>query len=427
MSVTSPGQGGTRKKSSLGRLALGCGGLIGVVVLVVAAWFLYDMVQSTRLLASARANREAGNYAAAVQELQTLQSDYGSFDAADEARDMLPQVRLEWAEALRDEGAYAEALLRYDEVASLALADAIAQGKQQTRLEWGQALLQEEEFAQAQEQFDLVLAEAQEGSPIYNEARAALPDVYVGLAEAALAEGDVTRAFANLSTVFRDYQSGEGREKALASFRAMVEPLYAVAQQQRSSSNYAQAEPMLVAIANHAPDNPLAAQVQSELPAFYFEWGNALFAAEQFEAAVDVYKHLLDTYPESEFAAQANTGLIDAQVAAISQSGAAGALPAPQASGGSGDASTVTYEVENDTECPIVVLMSGPQSQALRLAASSTNEVELEAGLYNLVVQTDEEAGLSEHCQDIIPFTGESTFESGTIYRSSFYIETTTE
>jgi tetratricopeptide (TPR) repeat protein len=408
-------------------LVLGCGGFIGVVALVVAAWFLYDMLQSSNLLASARANREAGNYAAAVQELQTLQSDYSSFGAADEARALLPQVRLEWANALRDQGAYAEALLRYDEVADLALADVIAQGKQQTRLEWGNALLQEGEFARAQEQFDQVLAEAEEGSPIYNEARAALPAVYVGLAEEALAEGDVTRAFANLSTVLRDYQSGEGRERALASFRSMVEPLYAAAQQQRSSSNYTQAEPMLVAIANYAPDDPLAAQVESELPAFYFEWGNALFAAEQFEDAVGVYEHLLETYPESEFAPQANAALIDAQVVAIRRSEAAGALPAPQASGGSGDASTVTYEVENDTECPIVVLMSGPQSQALRLAASAIDEVELEAGLYTLVVKTDEEAGLGPPCQDIIPFTGESTFESGTIYRSSFYIETDAE
>ncbi len=416
-------QSAGQKGSGWKKIALGCGGLVALVVLAVAAWFIYDMMQSASLLAAAKEKQAQGDYEGAVSDLQTLMTEYSSFNEADEAAVLLPQVRFEWADALREQGEFEEALQRFDQVGDPARAEEIAEGKLQTRLEWGEALVEEQQFAEAQQQFDQVMTEAQTG-PLYDQARAALPDVYIGLSEESFEQGDVATAFAHLSNVFENYQSGEGRQQAIESFQQLVEPLYTTAQQQRGVGEFAQAESAMVAIINYAPEHSLTAQIQSELPALYFEWGQALAAAERYEEASGVYQHLLDTYPESEFTPQATTALIDARVAAIGQSGQAGQLPPPQAAAASGD-SSVTYEVANDTVCTIEVLMSGPTSQALTLQAQTSNQVQLEAGTYNLVVQIDETASTGSDCQDVIPFTGESVFESGTVYQSSFYIETT--
>ncbi|NJL33105.1 MAG: hypothetical protein HC893_03690, partial [Chloroflexaceae bacterium] len=84
----------------------------------------------------------------------------------------------------------------------------------------------EGDFAAAQEQIEQVINEAAAGSDIDERARAALPAVYIGRAEEAMTAGDAATAFERLDFVLTNYQSGPGREAALASFATMAEPFY---------------------------------------------------------------------------------------------------------------------------------------------------------------------------------------------------------
>ncbi len=407
-------------------IAIGCAGMLTLIVLSCLGIVAYVSFQQNRLLNTAQENYADGNYAAAVENLETLIEEHELSDQAEEAGELLPQVRLDWGAALREEQNFADSLARYDEVTNPAFAERAAEGQFETRLAWGTVLLAESDFAAAQEQFEQILNEASEDSPFYDQARAALPDVYVSLAEEAYAGGDTATAFQRLNYVFENYQSGAGRDKALASFTEMVPAFYELAQQQRSNGQFADAELELLAIANLTPNTEQAQQIQAEFPAFYMEWGNALAADENFAEAADVYEFLIANYPESEFVAQANGAMVDARVAAVARSGQAGELPAPEVGASSG-AGTASYDITNDTVCPIEVLMSGPQSQVVKLAASTNQQVDFEPGTYSLVVQIDDAEELTRDCQDVTPFSNETLFEGGMIYYSSFYIETTTE
>lgn len=421
---------GPKPRRVVKTIALGCGGLIGLALLLIIGMFVWQTIQSGNLLESAKANQAAGNYQAAAGELRTLIADYQAFDEADEAKQLLPQLYLEWAAALREEALFEESLVRYDEVTDSQYTEPVAEGKRETRLAWGEALVAEQNFAQALAQVEQVLQEVEangtrtdEGSTAQaDRASAALPDVYVGLANQAREAGDVETAYERLNFVLENYETGAGHEKAIASFTELAEAFYNTAQQERSNAQYVIAEDYLLAIVTFTPDIPVAAQVQKEFPAFYFEWGQALMDAPLYSDAIIILEHLVIAYPDSELSAQANATLVDAQVAAITSSGAAGELPAPQTSGESSGGELVLYDVTNDTICPIIVLMSGPESKATTFDAQTNLQVELPAGSYNIVVQTDDSQELVSDCQNITPFTTESAFESGIIYYSSFYI-----
>jgi tetratricopeptide (TPR) repeat protein len=415
-----------RKRNPLPYIALGCVGMCAILVLPIAGWFFFDMWQANQLMAEAREQRAAGDYGAAVTTLERVINEYESFTEADEAAATLPQVRFEWAEALREAGEYEEALERYAEVDDPALAEQADAAILETRLEWGDALVESEAFGAALEQYEAVLAITTPEAPQAEQARAALPMVYVPLAREALQNGDVELAFERIAFVLDNYQTGPGREAASALVAENAEPLYAYAQQQRRADSYGEAERVLVALINHAEGTPQAEQARTDLPPLYMDWGAALTAAGEHAEAVGVYKFFIENFPESELVPQAETALIDAQVAAVAASGEAGTLPPPQAAAESGG-EQAAYDVANDTVCPIVVLLSGPQSQQLALAANGNTQVDVEAGTYQLLVQVDEEQPISAACEDIIPFTGEYTFESGIIYSSSFYIETVSE
>jgi len=410
--------------SRLKRVALGCGGAIGLVIVLFFAVFLYQMWQASSLLESAKAMRAAANYEGSVSDLLTLIADYKSFDEAKEATTLLPEVRLDWAKALREQGKFEDSLARYDEISSPEQTEKVATGKLETHLAWGGALVGEKKFDDALTHYSEVLNKAPKCSDLAQRAVDALPDAYVGLADTALASGDAATSFKHLSFVFDNYPSGPGYEKAVASFANLAQPLYDLAQQQRTSGQYADADKELTAITTHAPNSALAQQVQGAVPAFYYEWGQALPNDKQYDEAVKVYKLLLKTYPESEAAKQAQTAMIDAEVAGIASSGQAGALPAPEAAGSSG-AELATYEITNDTVCPLTVLMSGPQSQAVKLDPKTTNKVDIAAGSYQVVVKINDELSQSDACSNVTPYTGATPFESGMIYSSSFYIETT--
>lgn len=420
--VESPPKG---KNKVLKTIAIGCAGVFGVLVLACVGIFGYIAFQQRSLLNSGKENYAAGNFEVAVADLEKLIENYETSEQAAEARELLPQVRLDWAKALREEDKFAESLAQYDAIDSLTLADQVAAGRSETQVDWGETLLAEGQFAEAQTQLEAVL-EVGENGPFYERARTALAEVYVGLAEAANDSGDTATAFEHLNYVFTNYESGAGLDKAIASFEQMAPSFYELAQEQRSNAQYADAESPLVAIVNYAPETELAQQVKTEFPAFYMEWGDALAADEKYEDAAYIYEFLIDNFPDSEFTEAANTAMIDARVAAIANSGLAGELPPPQAGASSGEG-TAAYDITNDTVCPIEVLMSGPDSQVVRLEANSNTQIEFAPGTYGLVVQIEEADSLSTSCQDVIPFTNQTQFDSGMIYYSSFYIETSVE
>lgn len=425
---STPVENKSKKSGRTKIFGLGCLGLVVLAcALATGIWFLGSW-QSQQLFASAETNRTAGDYEATVTDLEKLIADYDAYDEAQAARALLPEVQLEWAGALRDQGEFETALARYDEVGGVSFAERVAEGKLETRLDWGEALIAEGKFDEALAQFEQVMDEAGPDSVHFDRARAALPEAYVGLAEKALAAGDIPKAYAHLTYMFDNYRAGSGREKALASFQSLAESLYEFAQQNAVDGDYVDAALALSAIVAYAPEATITPQAQAQLPELYLKQGQAAFAAEEYEAAIAAFQTLLDDHPDSEQVVEAEKGLVDAQVAAINQSGTAGELPAPQASGGTTSEDLfATYDIENDTTCSIVVLLSGPESQAIALDAQTIQQIDLEPGTYNVVVKTDESADLPSDCRDIIPFTTETLFESGWIYESSFYIRTVFE
>lgn len=407
-------------------------GILLVVLVVVAGWVFFDYYQSTTLLAAARTQYGARNYAAAAGSLQRLMSEYDRWEAASEARMLLPQVRLDWARALHAQGQYAEALALYDAVDAPNLAAEVLEGGLQARLDWGQALLESGDFAAARDQFAAVQATAapQGGLVQFGEldarASAALPRAWLGLAEQALAMGDPIAAYGYLRSVLQAAPTEAEQEQARAIFARLAQPLYDQAQQERSREQFAAAQQKLRDILAYAPATPVATQVGAELPAFYLEWGQALARAGQFAEAAQTYRALVQTYPDSAAAPEAAQRLVDAEVAAIIGSGAAAWLPAPQASATpESQSATATYALVNETNCPLLLLMSGPDSQAVPLAANTGNDVEVAAGDYRIVVRIHAEAegGVSSQCEAVLPFTNETTFASGIIYQSAFYLD----
>ena len=405
---------------------LGCGGVVVLCFIVLLVGGLLLVRQRDQLLESAATHRASGNYEAAVADLQTLVSEHAESDQAAEAKSLIPQVELEWAADLRGRGEYLAALEKYGTVNDPAVATAKNEGVWETHLAWGTALLAGKKYAEALKQFNTVTNLAPEGSDVSGRAHAAIPPTYVGLAEEALAAGDIPTAYTHYTTVFENYPSGDGRELALASFATQfTAPLLAFAQSKMSSQVYSDAVFSYEALVAYAPTSPEAAEALAGLPNAYYLWARQLDEAAEYTAAIEKYEYLLATYPNSEFTDKAQKGMIDAQVAAVNASGDAGQLPSPSRGGsGSGSAAdTATYIVENDTVCPILLLASGPGSQSLTIPAGQTTESEFLPGTYNVVVQVDGEDKLSADCQNIIPFTGEYIFDGGYEYNSSFYIE----
>lgn len=362
--------------------AIGCGGLIVLCILFSVGAYLYTERQKTQLIDAAAENRASGNYEEAINNLNQLIDEFPDSEEAADARATIPEVELEWGVALNESG----------------------------------------DYTAAQEKLQSLMAT--ESGPVADNARANLAFSYVGLAEQAITNGDVPGAYANYLNVFDEYGSGDGRQAALDSFAAnFVGPLFEFAQSKENDGVYSDAALGYSAIAEYAPDSVEAAQARALIANAYYSWGVQLADEGSFDEAIEKLEIVVNEYPNSEAAVAAAESLIDTRVAAVAASGEAGALPAPLAAGGGEGGDTATYDVENDTICPILLLASGPDSQALKIPAGTSIQSEFVPGTYNVVVQTDDDEELSDYCQDIIPFTGEYAFEGGYIYESSFYIE----
>lgn len=405
---------------------LGCGGLVVICFIALLVGGLWLNRQKTQLMEAAASNRASGNYETAVANLEQVIADYSDSEEAAEARSTIPQVKLEWAASLREQGEYQAALNKYEELGDdAAVARTRSEGEWATYLAWGQALLTEARFAEAIKRLERVVAEAPAGSELANQAHELIPSGYLGVADTALAAGDVQGAFSAYDTIFANYATGNGREQALTSFAThMAAPLATFAAEQMRASQFAEAVAAYEGLVAYAPATSQAAEAEAQLPSAYYSWARQLADTGDYETAIAKYEYLLATFPNSSFQSKAEKGLIDAQVAAVNASGTAGNLPSPRSSGGvtTGD-DTALYIVENDTVCPILLLASGPSSQSLAIPAGQTIEADFEPGTYDVVVQTDDNYELTADCQDIIPFTGEYIFEEGYEYNSSFYIE----
>lgn len=405
---------------------VGCGALVALCVVIALVGVFLINRERTQLMEAAATSRAEGAYEAAIGSLETLISDHAESDEAEEARKLIPEIQLEWGKALRDGGEFEEALALYDVVRKGGnRSDAVSTAVFQTRNEWGDALIEVGDFEAALGQFETVLDKTLETTAEYGQARSGVAQAYIGRAEQFVESGDVPSAYSDYSYVFDNYDSGDASEQALTSFGTnMVTPLYAFAAGKEQDGVYSDAALGYEAITLYAPESPEAVEANKRLPEAYFKWARSLADEGEYEQAVETYELLLASYPDSAFVRKAEQGLVDARVAAVEASGTAGVLPPPQAASSASDGSdTATYSVENDTVCPILLLASGPGSQSLQIPAGKLIEQEFEPGTYNIVVQTDDSMELGADCQDIIPFTGESVFEGGYIYESSFYIE----
>lgn len=362
--------------------AIGCGGLIVLCILFSVGAYLYTERQKTQLMDAAAESRASGNYEVAINNLNQLIDEFPDSEEAADAQATIPEVELEWAIALNESG----------------------------------------DYAAAQEKLESLMTT--ESGTIADDARANMAFSYVGLAEQAITNGDVPAAYANYFNVFDEYGSGDGRQAAIDSFAAnFLGPLFEFAQNKENDGVYSDAALGYSAIAEYAPDSVEAAQARALIANAYYGWGLQLADEGSFDEAIEKLEIVVNEYASSEVATAAGEALIDVRVAAVAASGTAGSLPAPLAAGEGDGSDTATYDVENDTICPILLLASGPGSQSLKIPAGTTIQSEFIPGTYNIVVQTDDNEELTDYCQDIIPFTGESIFEGGYIYESSFYIE----
>jgi hypothetical protein len=177
----------------------------------------------------------------------------------------------------------------------------------------------------------------------------------------------------------------------------------------------------------------IALAADKVLPDNLLQCAKADFRAHRFQDAVARLRALTKDYPRAAQAKAAATLLIDAQVAAIRQ-GQTGKLPSPQATGTTsyGQAKLV---IANDSPRPLELLLSGPTSKRLVIAAcrscrtygsqpssytcgNSTPSATavLTPGNYDVVARSPE--------GHVEPFSGTWELSSGSRYDHCFFIVT---
>lgn len=407
------------------------------LLLTLAACGLLPNEAATReaeaeaLLTRATEQEAAGESLAALQTLQEIHAQYGATNAASIARQNSARLLLAQAEAHRTAGEYEAALQAYGMILDaerLAEADTAVV---ETYREWVEALLAQGAYDTAVVQLD-TLAAIQGDNPTTQQELASLrAEIALAQARDALARGDMAESYVNFVALLSQEPSLVGQTRydtALSLFRQQAAPpLFAYAQERvavattdLADDDYSEATLIFEAIAQYGPPD-LVPVAQTEAAAVTLRWGQALLAAQDYLEASEKFAYLLAFYPQSE---AAEAGWVDAQVAYIQASGLAGELPALQANP---DAvadlmeGTALYRVQNDTPCPIIILLSGPSSRLVRLAPTASGEATLTAGDYTAVVQPDKDAELTPTCQDIAPFLGQYDLISGTIYNARFF------
>jgi hypothetical protein len=182
-----------------------------------------------------------------------------------------------------------------------------------------------------------------------------------------------------------------------------------------------------------ARGSTLASAADNVLPKNLLQCAKTDFQAHRFGAAATQLIALTRDYPRSPQAKAAGTLLIDAQVAAIRQ-GQTGKLPSPQVTGTTayGEAKLV---IANDSPRPLELLLSGPTSKRLLIAAcrscrtygstpasytcgnvTPSVTAVLNPGSYDVVARSPE--------GHVEPFSGTWELSSGNRYDHCFFIVT---
>lgn len=385
--------------------------------------------QAQALLTQAAEQEAAGDTQAAIQTLQQINAAYGASQAAVTAQQEMSRLLLAEAEAQRTAGNYEAALQAYGGINDPALLAQADTAVVETYLEWVTALLAADQFDTAATQLT-TLQNLRGDDPDVRQKTAVLhAELALAQGQAALADGDIPTAYVNYTAVLSQdpAQIGDIHDTAVASFQTdLADPLFAYGQERATAADYSKAALAFEAIAQYGPDS-LIAPAEAQAAEMTLRWGEALLAEQDFPGASEKFEYVLAFYPQSDSAATAEARWADAQVAQVQASGVAGQLPAPESSATSGashesDTATAVYRVQNDTPCPILILLSGPQSQVVRLSPTAVQETTIAAGAYGVVVQPDQAANLSDTCRDISPFLGEYNLTSGTTYTSRFFV-----
>lgn len=172
-----------------------------------------------------------------------------------------------------------------------------------------------------------------------------------------------------------------------------------------------------------------------QIPPVLYACGQAYEGAENFGDALLFYERFRAEYAGHSLAADVEAAFVRATIAEAAAAGA-GALPAPQAVGASGEGGTVTVVIQNDSTEGLSMVFSGPEVRVEELescaecsdfsgdAPSACPEIGpvgryvLAPGTYDVVVKASGNSGVT-------PFRGTWTLEAGQEYSSCFYLVTT--
>ena len=383
--------------------------------------------EAQALLSRATEQEVAGDTEAAVRTLQEINALYGATEAAAVARQNSSRLLLTQAEAHRTAGAYEAALQAYGGITDPARLEDADTAVAEIYQAWVQELLEQGDYDTAVTQLETLEIIRGDDPADQQEINHLRTQLALAQGQAELAAGNIPAAYVNYMVILTQEPATVGADRydtAVSTFRQNVAPpLFTYAQERATAEDYSQATLAFEAIAQYGPPDLIPA-AQTEAAAVTLRWGEALLAAQDYPGAIEKFAYLRAFYPDSDVAAPATAGWVDAQVAQIQASGLAGELPPLQASEGTDnieDNGTAVYRVQNDTPCPVIILLSGPNSQLLRLSPTASGETTLTAGAYTAVVQPDSEADLNLTCRDIAPFLGQYDLASGTIYNARFF------
>ncbi|NTU86210.1 MAG: hypothetical protein HGA45_43930 [Chloroflexales bacterium] len=175
-----------------------------------------------------------------------------------------------------------------------------------------------------------------------------------------------------------------------------------------------------------------------QLPPILYACGQAYEGADNFSEALRFYERFRGEYPDHSLTEEVRVAFVRATVSEAAALGA-GALPAPQSVGASGESGgNVTVLIQNDSAERLSMVFSGPEVRVEELEPCAecsdfsgseptacpelgpVGRYVMAPGTYDVVVKASGNSGVT-------PFRGTWTLEPSQEYSSCFYLVTTSE
>jgi tetratricopeptide (TPR) repeat protein len=403
---------------------------IVLVVIVIGATIIhmYFFDPSRTLYSEGQTFSANGDYSSAIEKYQMLVTEYPESGYANEANtSLLAECYYCWGSSLESELKYEEAIEKYQMALNYpksSVVDTSQSAMLDCYYEWGQDLQSQNDYGGALEKYQAIID---------------IDEFYLS-SESTISMNDV-----------------------------ILDCYYEWGQDLESQDNYGEALEKYQAIVDidefYYPSGSNLSLMEEAIPQCYYRWVAQLVAAEQYseaiqkyslllrdysysmwassekadvlknipddalftfakqyhqqmsyETAIRLYEVLLQYYPESRYASEAEKAKIEAEIAQIAGQ-EHGNLPPPSELPSEEPEEDAEYTITNDTSYVLTVLFSGPTTRSVILSPHATETITLEPGAYRVAAKVSDPS--------VIPYYGEETLSGSTHYESSFYIRTT--